>query len=338
MSLYRKDGGNVYWSRIMFEGKVYRASLQTTNVKVARQREAVMRTRITNGEFGTVQTPTVRELGVRFLNFLPQRLKPTSYRCYAQRWSAIDGFEPLATAPLNKVDSALIDRLAKHMQEKNNSIATINTTLRVLHRALEMAKKWNLVKTIPQTNTLRGENQRDFVISETDEAAIIRNVEHKTVRVMIPFMIDTGLRVTEACNLKWDDVTDTHIIVREGKTKAACRTIPLTTRAAGIVQELRNSRNGLPHVFTRNWAGANRPMDKNCVSLSFKRAARAAGVSEECVLHSTRHTFCSRGGKKGWSPYVLMKLAGHSDISTSARYCHPDTEQLSKAINDLNGK
>jgi len=50
------------------------------------------------------------------------------------------------------------------------------------------------------------------------------------------------------------------------------------------------------------------------------------------VLHSCRHTFCSRLGERGASPFDIQRLAGHASIMQSQKYVHPGAAQLEAAV------
>jgi site-specific recombinase XerD len=58
----------------------------------------------------------------------------------------------------------------------------------------------------------------------------------------------------------------------------------------------------------------------------------ALEIGPDCVLHSTRHTFCTRLGKAGADAFTIQKLAGHSSIAISQRYVHADREIKESAI------
>lgn len=59
------------------------------------------------------------------------------------------------------------------------------------------------------------------------------------------------------------------------------------------------------------------------------------GFPWDCVLHSTRHTFCARLGESGADAFTIQKFAGHSSIVISQRYVHPTPARLEKAIDML---
>ena len=46
------------------------------------------------------------------------------------------------------------------------------------------------------------------------------------------------------------------------------------------------------------------------------------GLDAEFVLHSLRHTFCTRLGKKGTDAFTIKRFAGHSSITWSERYMY----------------
>jgi len=71
------------------------------------------------------------------------------------------------------------------------------------------------------------------------------------------------------------------------------------------------------------------------VSHQFRRLRDAMKLPTDCVLHSTRHTFCSRLGSAGVSAYQIMRLAGHSSVAVSQRYVHEDIDALKGAIAQL---
>lgn len=58
----------------------------------------------------------------------------------------------------------------------------------------------------------------------------------------------------------------------------------------------------------------------------------AANVDKNCVLHSTRHTFCTRLGDAEASAFDIQRLAGHSRILISQRYVYSDVESKRAAI------
>jgi site-specific recombinase XerD len=104
--------------------------------------------------------------------------------------------------------------------------------------------------------------------------------------------------------------------------------IPLTKRAEAILLELRATAN-TPYVFTLR--GRDR-ITGDWLSHNLLRVRRRLKLPETCVLHSTRHTFCTRLGERGADAFAIQRLAGHSSIIISQRYVHPAAARLDAAI------
>jgi site-specific recombinase XerD len=58
-------------------------------------------------------------------------------------------------------------------------------------------------------------------------------------------------------------------------------------------------------------------------------------LPDDCVVHSTRHTFCTRLGESGYDAFTIMRLAGNSNIVISQKYVHPTPALLENAIGRL---
>jgi integrase len=105
---------------------------------------------------------------------------------------------------------------------------------------LHLAEEWKLITKVPKIKLLPNEHQREFVISDD----LLKNMlEHKycteLLKKLIPFLIDTGLRISEALALTWEHfglkpkqgASLGWVYVAKGKSKYAKRHVPLTERA-----------------------------------------------------------------------------------------------------------
>ena len=124
------------------------------------------------------------------------------------------------------------------------------------------------------------------------------------------------------------------LYVAKGKSKYAVRYVPLTARAADILRQCRKvSKKTCPWPFTAY--DGRRKMGRHWVSQQFREARDKFNLPWDAVLHSTRHTFCTRLGESGADAFTIQKLAGHSSIVISQRYVHPTPARLEKAIDML---
>jgi len=145
----------------------------------------------------------------------------------------------------------------------------------------------------------------------------------------------TGLRVGEALALEWQDVRlapePGFIQVREGKSRYAQRAIPLTFRTRTMLVTRRKLARSLS-VFAE---GDGRTMLGTSLAHQHAKVRRALGLPAEFVLHSLRHSFCTRLGEAGAEAFLIQRLAGHHSVTVSERYVHPTPESAMLAIRRL---
>jgi len=167
----------------------------------------------------------------------------------------------------------------------------------------------------------------------------LRGKDYPTSRfhLLLPFLVDTGLRITEACDLQREhiqfreDELPCSIKIVKGKSKYAKREIPLTERAAlTLAGSLRHSKGA--YAFTSK--GGHRPITRHYPSEQFRAVRDALKIGPECVLHSTRHTFCTRLGKAGadaiHDPEISRALFHHDQ--SAVRSCRPGDQGIGDQV------
>ncbi len=339
MGIHKRGG--IWQLRMMFNGVLHQRSLRTRNKAEAAQLEAVFRSSLVKGEFGIVESrkaPSLEKFEERLLAHLKANTAPRTYDFYKQNISVLKRFVPLATTKLGSIDSALIENFIQWRLKEKVAKVTVNHSLRTLRRVLHIAKQWRLIRDVPAIKLLPGEHEREAVIDEPTLKQMtewIRTAYPSSImHHLLPFLIDTGLRITEACMLQRDHVTfddgkPVAVRVVKGKSRYAKREVPLTERAAAALEAcLAKSRS--EWVFTGK--GGKRHLTRHYPSEMFRVIRDAMNLDHEMVMHSTRHTFCTRLGNAGCDAFTIQRLAGHSSITISQRYVHSDQEAKLSAI------
>jgi integrase len=337
MSLYLR--GKIWWARIEVKGVPYQFSTKQTNKTKAgwvesRKRDALIA--------GIGVAPTLKDFKERFLKYLPARVSKDTQQFYTEHLKALLDFPALAESRLDRINPALVEDFVQwRSQQKGTAgtlaVSTINHNLRTLRRVLHLAQEWEVIARAPKIKLLTGERQREYVL--TDEAIEQFYKRGTTMGRIVPFLCDTGLRRGEACNLTWPAVNlPLHSIeVFRGKTKNARRRIPLTRRAERILTEIKERQQlcGIKtdYVFSLQTSVSGRDhVTPTWMSHTFLAVRKQLGLPDTCVLHSTRHTFCTRLGERGADAFAIQKLAGHSSIIISQRYVHAQGPRLNTAI------
>lgn len=311
----------------MVAGEVHFRSLGTSNKTDARAFESLWVADKLRGVHGLGKVPTLSEFATRFINYLPGRVKASTMTAYVCWFQSLLAYAPLANCTLDKIDSQVIEGFLQSQRAGKAAVSSTNARLRVLGRALKLAQEWRVIQRGTKVSTLPGEHHREFVLSEEVLQKFLDRAPTEMHRALWAFLADTGLRISEAIALTWEDVEGdppTAVHVRKGKTKYARRRVPVSKRASGALAGLPRA----PFVFSRQGKQITQPWAGH----PFLAIRRELNLPEDCVLHALRHSYLTRLGNSGVSPFVLQKLAGHSNIALTARYSHPDDEQLDRAV------
>ncbi|MGA8540618.1 MAG: tyrosine-type recombinase/integrase [Terriglobales bacterium] len=339
MSLIKR--GKYYHSKIMHERRVYWKSLRTGSYDKAVQHESIIRSELLRGQFGildTGKTPTLMQFETRLLDHWKAHTATRTAGFYKQNLKVLNKFGFLSQSKLHKIDAALIEKFTQARLKDGVTPVTINHSLRTLRRILHLAAEWKLIARPPKVKMLPGENQREYVLDDqvVNDMVKLAQKDYPTsgFAYLLPFLVDTGLRISEACALEWDHITfkgdvPCSIKIVQGKSKYAKREIPLTDRAAFALLGALQQRK-CEYAFTGK--GGHKPMTRHWPSQVFREIRDALSIGPQCVLHSCRHTFLTRLGNGGCDAFTIQRLAGHSSITISQRYVHPDLAAKQAAI------
>jgi integrase len=338
MSIYKR--GEVYWYKFMWKGKLVRESSKQGNDKVARQMEAAHRTSLAKGEVGIREKKPILTLA----EFCSNRVEPwakarPSWIWYRSGIRPLLAYRTIAGMRLDSITSESVADYARDRQSCGLEAGTINRELRVLRRCLRLAVEWGLLERTPKVQMLRGEKRRERVVSEEELLGYIACAGPLLTDVAIT-LYDTGLRPDECHRLRWENITwingrNGTLLVTEGKTAAARRSLPLMPRLRSILEDRWIAANRPEEGWV--WPSATRSghIDHSTLKKQHARALKLSGV-RPFLLYSLRHTFATR-----LAPYVdawtLCKIMGWASLSVAMRYIHPSDERVLEAISGLGG-
>ena len=226
-------------------------------------------------------------------------------------------------------------------QLHNLSASGINRGLRTLRYSLNKAYQWNTLERPAKVNLVTGEVQRDRILTEA-EAESYLGACPQPWRDAATIILDEGMRPGEVFALDWANISldegSSFLRITEGKSKAARRMLPLTPRVHGLLLE-RHRAAGTPSagwIFPSNsWQGH---FNSDCAKDQHRIALRESGVRafEPYIL---RHTGLTRIAiAAGHNPFVVMKIAGHSTLTMTQRYCHAQADDMQRAFAALEAR
>ena len=334
MGVYRRSDADTYWMSLVIDGKRLRQDTGVQDRTVAGEIFAAWQVQLARARWLGVPAPipqhTVQELLAEYTAKVTPRKSPASQRRdhvvlerFRKRWGAL-GLDQLSN---KTVEDYLTERL------HDVTLATVSKELGILKSAYARALRWDWVSTTPFRGIALNQEGEERVrwLTDEEEARLVATAA-PWLRDIILVGLDTGLRRSNLVGLQWSWLHDhgTVLVVPRQlvKAKKATVMIPLTTRAATIIQ--RQGRQG-PHVFTQPDGHAYSLDQVGVAVIRTAKQAQLPGVS----LHTLRHTFISRLVQAGRPLPEVAALAGHRDIKMTLRYAHLAPSHLRAGIQAL---
>lgn len=139
-------------------------------------------------------------------------------------------------------------------------------------------------------------------------------------RAIILLMLDTGLRASELCDLKVEDVDNRNnrIFVRMGKGMKE-RMLPFSPRTGQMIWRYLASRKETEPGDALFVSKLNRAMNRTKLAEMFASIGRRAGVAN-FHPHRLRHTFAIQYLRNGGNAYTLQAMLGHSSLDMVKHY------------------
>lgn len=139
---------------------------------------------------------------------------------------------------------------------------------------------------------------------------------------LVTIMMYTGMRLEEACHLKWEaiDFSAKMVYVRLGDYRLKRRRerlIPLQPELAKLLRREDINKNPWPGTTLP----AIRDLRRDQHRRRFKKLLKEAGINRDGITpHSCRHTWISLMLATGENAPLVQIYAGHQDLKTTAGY------------------
>jgi len=143
-----------------------------------------------------------------------------------------------------------------------------------------------------------------------------------------------GLRISELCGLRADDMDWTQQIVRvRGKGKKE-RLVPIGAPALAAIERywktLKTHPAGAAPVFYSE-TKSHSPLHPVQLSRRLKQYLVFAGLDPNLTPHKLRHSYATHMLDAGADLRSVQELLGHAHLTTTQIYTHVTTERLKKA-------
>jgi integrase/recombinase XerD len=192
-----------------------------------------------------------------------------------------------------------------------------------LGRYFETPKMWQLIPevlTMEEVDALLAQPKKEDPQGARDLA-------------ILELLYASGMRVSELCSLRLNDLNDTFVKVR-GKGKKE-RIVPVGKKAIEAIDHyLLKFRGEMREEHAPLFVSSRgKQIDRVTVWSRVKAYAKAAGIEKEVSPHTLRHSFATHLLENGADLRLIQDMLGHEDIGTTDRYTHVTGNRLKKAFN-----
>ena len=260
---------------------------------------------------------------------------------YLQQLGAFIRWTGDESIPFAAVDDRMAASYASHLA-KHFSGNTFNKHTNCLALVWKAVGRTEGVKDNPWSDIERkridGHTRRVLV---KDEIQKILDIAKGETRDLIVIGLQTGLRLGDACRLRWEDFDGETVRVRTAKTGAYVQ-LP----AASLLRDLSAKRKKSGYVLPETAALYDR--DNSAVSRRVTTVFRSAGLQTvaksdkwhrdrpDATFHSLRHTFVSRAIEAGIPIEFVKELVGHTTQTMTSHYSHISPEAMAAAFEKMN--
>ncbi len=235
------------------------------------------------------------------------------------------------------------DKNGNHKNKRLPLPQTVNFEVGVLRSAFIWAQDHNWIAVVPtrKVKRLKPVAKRIIKVLSEEECSLLlktgrelgrKEKQFQVCTLMFQFILNTGLRSGEICNLMWRDIDlgkgQIHIQEKPGWTpKTNERSFYLNDTCIEILASLDESDD---YVFSY-------PAGKRFQSDDLRRIlikiAKEAGLQELTRVHDLRHTFSALWQMRGVDRGTMATILGHENEATTKIYTHQTAEHLKESIN-----
>ncbi|MEB8674213.1 integrase [Bacillus thuringiensis] len=231
-------------------------------------------------------------------------------------------------------------------EERGLKETTINIRLRTYRSMLNYLEREELIEYNPMDNVrlLRQDIDLTNCLTEDEVKAVLAQPNQRDYVgfrdfVIINLLLDSGLRINEALNLRVEEIDfKTRFITLTGERNKnrKPRYVPISAFVAKLLLQLIEENRAhfkTDRIFLSCFGEL---LGANHFNKRLKYYAEKAGIKgKKVTAHVYRHTWAKNMILNGCDPFTLQKMGGWADMRTMRRYIQMDTEEIRRSHDDF---
>lgn len=175
----------------------------------------------------------------------------------------------------------------------------------------------------------RSEKKLPIILSQQEIQAMFTACENTKHKVILSLLYACGLRVSELLNLQWQHIDRSRMIINIiGAKGKKDRQVMLPENLIPLLEKYYREYKSKEYVLNGQFA---LQYSETSVNQVVKQLAKKAGINNKRVYtHLLRHCSFTHMVEAGTDINLIQRLAGHSNVKTTAIYTHISHNLISK--------
>ena len=242
---------------------------------------------------------------------------------------------------IKKLDIRNIFKFIEHLSKQDLKSTSLNRKIYALRSFFSFLIKFKYIDNNPSEFLNPSKTERNipnYLTVEEIEKLIrfpVKSDADLRDRCILEIMYSAGLRVSELCSLKLENIflqQEYIIILGKGNKE---RYIPLTKELKyWLTEYIYKARNKLLNGVITSYVFISikhrKPLSRMGIWKILRQYLIKSGINKHVSPHTLRHSFATHLLQRGSDLRSIQELLGHSDISTTQIYTHiafPDLEE-----------
>jgi integrase/recombinase XerD len=177
--------------------------------------------------------------------------------------------------------------------------------------------------------------QRLPTVWPADELATLFEAVRRTkFRALFMTCYGAGLRISEACQLRVEDIDSKQMVLRVRHAKGGKeRFTLLSPKLLDVLREY--WREEKPRGWLFPGSPPDRPLSTDAARRALTQVCLDARSTRPCTPHTLRHCFATHMLDAGVDLVVLQTVLGHHSIKTTSRYTHVSLRRIQGLVSPL---
>ena len=239
--------------------------------------------------------------------------------------------------PENLGEQDIINYLNYCIKERKlcrGTVNSINSALKFFY-IVTLESSWSDLR-IPR---LRYDKKLPMYLTKDEVKRILEFTSYLKHKAILSTIYSSGLRVSEAINLRISDIMsdEMKIRIRSGKRNKERYTL-LSNKNLDLLR-VYWKKFGYKNYSSEDYLFISRqtkkPLTNRAIEAAMDKALKKSGITKKATVHTLRHSFATHLLNDGVDIVTIQALLGHSNIKTTSIYLHVRDYQTLKIVSPL---